>query len=68
MSGVRKSFHEEFNYVYIINLRGGIRGLSKEEAAKEGKNVFDIMTSVAIIILVRDDSQNHKINYADIGD
>lgn len=68
MSGVRKYFGEEFNHVYVINLRGGIRGLNGDLAKKEGQNVFDIMTGVAICILVKDNSQKHEISYFDIGE
>ena len=68
MDGIRKSFSQEFNYLFILNLRGAIRGRSGDLARREGQNVFDIMTGVSISILVRDGSKNHKIFYKDIGD
>ena len=68
LDGVRRSLTKEFNYIYIINLKGGVRGLSKEQIKKEGKNIFDIMTGVAIILLIKDGSSKHYIKYHDIGD
>lgn len=68
MDGVRKLWQEEFNKIYVINLRGAIRQKIGDEAKKEGGNVFDIMTGVAITILIKDGSNNHDIYYFDIGD
>ncbi|BCT42329.1 MULTISPECIES: type ISP restriction/modification enzyme [Bacillus] len=67
MDGLRKSLNDEFNYIYIINLRGGVRGKTGTLAKEEGGNVFDIMTGVAIILLIKDGSNNHNIYYHDIG-
>jgi len=52
-TGFRKSLEQEFSSVFIYNLRGDIRGRSKEDSRREGQNVFDIMTGVAITILVK---------------
>ncbi len=70
MDGMRKSLMEEFADIYIVNLKGQIRRRSKEQIAREGENIFDIMTGVAIILLVKDDSRNGKetLHYYDIGD
>ena len=71
MDGFRKCLEQEFNSIYVFNLRGGIRGKSKDAAKKEGQNVFDIMTGVAITILVKNPKKhNDKANiyYHDIGD
>lgn len=67
MDGLRKSLNEEFNHIYVINLRGGVRGKTGKIAKDEGGNVFNIMTGVAILILVKDNSYEHKIHYKDIG-
>lgn len=69
--GFRRSLEEEFSSVYVINLRGDIRGRSREGARKEGQNVFDIMTGVAITILVKNPkslNKNAQLHYYDIGD
>ncbi|EHN59081.1 type ISP restriction/modification enzyme [Oenococcus kitaharae] len=66
-SGFRKSLFNEYNYLYIFNLLGGIRGKSRESAKKEGQNVFDIMTGVCVSILVKDGSDHHKLFYHNIG-
>lgn len=68
MDGVRQSLNNEFNYVYVFNLRGAIRGKIGDTAKKEGENIFDILTGVAITILIKDDSDNHQILYKDIGE
>lgn len=67
LNGVRRYMTKEFNYIYIINLKGEIRGLSKEEIKEQGGNIFDIMTGVSIIILIRNDENKHRIYYKDIG-
>ena len=68
--GLRKCLSEEFNKVYVFNLRGGIRGLSGDSAKKEGGNVFNIMAGVAIIILVKNKNSREKgkIYYYNIED
>ena len=69
MDGMRKSLIEEFSDVYIINLKGQIRRRTKEQTKLEGGNIFDIMTGVAIILLVKDISKNGlgSLHYFDIG-
>ena len=71
LDGLRKCFENEFSSIYIFNLRGSIRGKSKVAALKEGQNVFDIMTGVAITILVKNQrvkTNKATIYYHDIGD
>src|SRR5690606_23422935 len=53
LDGFRKSIQNEFSSIYVINLRGAIRGRSGELAKREGKNVFDIMTGVSINLFVK---------------
>lgn len=69
--GLRKCFEKEFSSIYVFNLRGGIRGKSKDAAQREGQNIFDIMTGVAITILVKNPNvktEKATIYYHDIGD
>lgn len=68
--GLRKSLVEEFSNVYVFNLRGSIRGKLGETAKKEGQNIFNIMTGVAICILVKNPSaaEHGCIHFHDIGD
>lgn len=71
MDGFRKCLEQEFCSIYVFNLRGAIRGKTKEAAKKEGHNVFDILTGVAITILVKNPKQHKEkaiIYYHDIGD
>lgn len=71
MSGFRRQLENEFSSIYLFNLRGAIRGKSGVLAKKEGQNVFDIMTGVAITILIKNPKHlNTKANiyYHDIGD
>lgn len=67
--GLRKCWYEEFNYIYIFNLRGDAR-TSREQRKKEAGNVFGegSRTSIAVTILVKDGSDKHEIYYHDIGD
>ena len=67
---LRKSLNNEFSKIYIFNLRGNVRGKSGDLAKKEGQNVFNIITGVAITLLVKNERSSTKgeINYFDIGD
>jgi len=47
--GFRKSVQKEFDYIYIIDLKGNARKRNKSE----GGNVFNIQTGVAIIFLIK---------------
>ncbi|MBR4126338.1 MAG: DEAD/DEAH box helicase [Alphaproteobacteria bacterium] len=71
MDGFRKCLEKEFSAIYIFNLRGGVRGKSGDLAKREGQNVFNIMTGVAITILVKNPKVKRdkaEIRYRDIGD
>lgn len=70
LDGFRKELCKDFDSVYVLNLRGAVRGKSGEGAKREGQNVFDIMTGVAITILVKKNKNTNtcKIYYYDIGD
>lgn len=71
LDGMRKCLEKEFSSIYIFNLRGAIRGRVGDTAKKEGQNIFDIMTGVAITILVKKpkvSNETVRIYYHDIGD
>lgn len=67
--GFRKVLYEEFNYLYIINLRGDQR-TQGEKSRKEGGKIFGSgsRAPIAISILVKDGSAKHEIHYQDIGE
>lgn len=67
--GLRASLYEEFNYLYIFNLRGNQRTRG-EQSRREGGKIFGSgsRTPVAISILVKDGSESHELHYHDIGD
>lgn len=67
--GLRKSLYEEYNYLYIFNLRGDAR-TQGEQRKKEAGNVFGSgsRTPITISILVKDGSDKHELYYHDIGD
>lgn len=65
--GFRANLYKDFNHIYIYNLRGAIHGKTGQLAKDEGQNIFNIMTGVSIIILVKDGTLEHQIHYADIG-
>ena len=47
--GFRKSVQKEFDYIYIVDLKGNARKRNKIE----GGNVFNIQTGVAIMFLIK---------------
>lgn len=67
--GLRAGLYEEYNHLYIFNLRGDQRTLG-EQSRREGGKIFGSgsRTPVAISILVKDGSDIHKLHYHDIGD
>jgi predicted helicase len=69
--GIRKSLADEFNSIYVFNLRGNAR-TAGEQRRKEKDNVFGqgSRTTAAIYILIKNpsDSALGKIYYRDIGD
>ena len=67
--GLRAGLYEEYNHLYIFNLRGDQRTLG-EQSRREGGKIFGSgsRTPVAISILVKDGSDSHKLHYHDIGD
>lgn len=67
--GLRKSLYDEFNHLYIFNLRGDQR-TQGETSRKEGGKIFGSgsRTPIAISILVKDSSDAHEVHYRDIGD
>ncbi|MFT8470894.1 MAG: type ISP restriction/modification enzyme, partial [Oenococcus sp.] len=67
--GFRKSLYDEFNYLYIFNLRGNAR-TQGEQRRREKDSVFGqgTRTPIAISILVKDGSNHHELFYHDIGD
>ncbi len=68
--GMRKCMAEEFNSIYVFHLKGGIRGRVGDFAKREGQNIFDIRTAVAIVILVKnpDDPVKGKIYFHAVDD
>ena len=71
MDGFRKTLVEEFNSIYVFNLRGNQR-TQGEQSRKEGGKIFGSgsRTPVAITILVKNpaSSEDGVIRYHDIGD
>ena len=70
-AGVRRCFANEFNSIYVYNLRGNAR-CSGEERRREKDNVFESgsRTTIAITMLVKNPASNEHgtIHYRDIGD
>lgn len=69
-NGLRKCWVEEFNYVYVFNLRGDQKRTSGEASRREGGKIFGSgsRTPTAITVLIKDGTENHKVFYNDIGD
>ena len=54
--GFRKCVQEEFDYIFIIDLKGNARKNDK----KEGQSVFNIMVGTAIMFLIKDANVKEK--------
>lgn len=67
--GLRASLYQDFNHLYIFNLRGNQR-TQGEQSRKEGGKIFGSgsRAPIAISILVKDGTDDHEIHYHDIGD
>lgn len=69
--GFRYCLYNDYTSVYVINLRGAIRGKSPELIKREGENIFDIQTGVAITFLVKNPNKKQEkasVYYYDIGE
>ncbi len=70
--GMRQTLAEEFDRLYLFDLRGDIRkNMLSKGTAREGDNTFgsDSMNGVAISVLIRHkDRAQGQIHYHDIGD
>ena len=54
-AGIRRCFINEFNDIYVYDLRGN----ANLNDSKEGKSIFDIKTPVAITFLVKNPESDH---------
>lgn len=67
--GFRISVQKDFDYIYIVDLKGNLRKKDK----REGGNIFNIQTGVAIMFLIKDakikaEDKKADIKYYNIGD
>lgn len=73
-SGVRRCFTDEFNSIYVFNLRGNkeFRRLSRDQIKAEGDNIFGSgsKSPITITLLVKNPSSNERgvIRYRNIGE
>ena len=69
--GLRKSLVEDFDHLYVYNLRGNQR-TSGEQSRKEGGKIFDAgsRATVAVMLAVKDPAHHGDcvLHYRDIGD
>ncbi len=64
--GFRKCMKEDFNEIHIIDLKGDVRASGD---TTQGGNVFNIMTGVAMMFLVKNQElDSHRIYYYNVGD
>ena len=54
-NGVRACLEEEFNKIYVYNLKGNLRG-----GEAEGGNVFDVRVGITMLVLVKHKNQAGK--------
>ncbi len=70
-SGMRRALEEEFDAIYVIDLRGDIRkNMLSKGAAREGENIFGqgAMTGISIFFFVRNGGKKRGVFVANIGD
>lgn len=69
--GIRKALYEEFDYLYVYNLRGNQR-TAGEQSRREGGKIFDSgsRATVAILLLVKlsGHSANSVLRYKEVDD
>ncbi len=64
--GFRKCVKEEFNEIHIVDLKGDVRASGD---TTQGGNVFNIMTGVAMMFLIKNaELESHRIYYYNLGD
>ena len=66
--GTRFALYNEFDYIYVVNLKGKFRDVSGEELLAEGENVFDIQTGITISFLIKTNGKHSEIQYAEVED
>jgi predicted helicase len=63
--GFRKCIKEDFNEIHIVDLKGDVRATGD---TTQGGNVFNIMTGVAIMFLIKNtELESHRIYYYNVG-
>uniref|UniRef100_UPI000CF16DA8 DEAD/DEAH box helicase family protein n=1 Tax=Helicobacter cetorum TaxID=138563 RepID=UPI000CF16DA8 len=69
-AGFRKRLLEDFNEIYIVDLRGDLRSMRANFKQNEGDNIFgNIQVGVCLFLGVKNPSLNtHKLYYYNIGD
>ena len=67
--GIRKSLYDEFDYVYVVNLKGNAR-LSGDAWRREGGKLFGGQARVGICIsfLIKTGEGHSEIRYAEVND
>lgn len=60
---MRRKLTEDFDEIYILNLHGSSKRNEKTPEGGKDENVFDIQQGVGIILLVKKEGLEKKINY-----
>ena len=69
LDGMRKCLEKDFSSIFIFDLKGGIRGKKGEQVKKEGQNIFNILTGVSIVFLIKKKTKSKcNISYSSVGD
>lgn len=53
LDGMRKCLEKDFSSIFVFDLKGGIRGKKGEQVKKEGQNIFNIITGISIVFLIK---------------
>ena len=67
--GFRKIVADEFNEIWILDLKGASRGLYKKDAKKQGGNVFGVRVGIAVWFFVKKEGKRGcDIHYCSVSD
>lgn len=53
LDGMRKCLEKDFSSIFVFDLKGGIRGKKGEQVKREGQNIFNIITGISIVFLIK---------------
>lgn len=67
LDGMRKCLEKDFSSIFVFDLKGGIRGKKGEQVKREGQNIFNIITGISIVFLIKRETKSKcRIFYSSV--